>query len=66
MNREVVQAALNVLNAAVSRFAPDRGDLELLRRTIGPAAAGMAPDELARTLIERYLEESKRFHKAAG
>ena len=65
MNREIVQAALNVLNAVVSRFAPDPADLELLRRTLGPETAA-PPDELARAVIEQYLQESKRTHKAAG
>ena len=59
MDLEIVQTALHVLRACVTHSVSAPEDVMVLRKTMGAQTNGMPVDELARTVIERYLRESK-------
>lgn len=66
MALEIVHTALDVLRACINRSIPLPGDVMALKKTMGAQAEGMPVDELARTVIERYLQESKARVKRAS
>ena len=66
MQREIIPAAINVLNARVIGVLPDPAEVEVLRRFLGVEAGAQEPEELARIVIERYLYESRLVSRAAG
>ena len=64
MEVATVHAALDVLRAIVSHHEPDPRQIQLLRQASGPDAEFLPADTLARTVVERYLSESKLRLKA--
>ena len=56
---ETIQAALNVLRCCVSRTAPEPTDLAVLRQAKGIDAEHMPWDELARAVVQQYLDDAR-------
>lgn len=58
---EIVQAALGVLHAvAIEQKNPDAYQVAILRRSGAPQAQSRPIDELARAVIEDYVQAAKR------
>jgi hypothetical protein len=59
MDLELIQTALIVLRTCTERAEPQPGDVAVLRRRLGSEAEGMAADDLARTIVEQCVRESR-------
>jgi hypothetical protein len=58
MERDIVMAALSVLNSCITREPPNRDEIATLAAQ--PENVGnTAPDDMARSVIERYLNERR-------
>jgi len=56
---ETLRAALDVVRSHTNRTAPDPAVVAFLREKIVPEGAELGAQDLACTVIERYLQESK-------
>ena len=61
-----MQIALDVLRACTDHTLPRPEDVAALQARLGAEAEGMSADDLARTIIEQYINESKSRGAARG
>jgi hypothetical protein len=57
---ETIIAALNVLRCCIDRRLPNPDEVAILRNAIGANAKDMEWDELARTVVENYINEARK------
>jgi hypothetical protein len=66
MDLKLVHTALNVLQACVSRVAFQPQDILALRRASVEKGEQISVEEMARLVIENYLDQAKAEAVAAG
>ena len=60
MDIDLMQTALSVLRTCTERVQPSPDEVDALRQSLGAEADDMAVDDLARTIVERCMYESRR------
>ena len=60
MGRDLLEAALRVLNACSSGNPPDAADINKLRESADGRDCDLAPDVLAARMIQREIERGRR------
>jgi CheY-like chemotaxis protein len=59
IDMETVRAALDILRSHIDRTTPDPAVVAVLREKVGPEGTELGAQDLACTVIERYLQEAK-------
>lgn len=66
MGRDLLEAALRVLNACSCGNPPDAADINKLRESADGRDCDLAPDVLAARMIQREIERGRAQRRAAA